>query len=233
MFPRRARTAAAVAVAAWALTACASGGGDAPDPQASYSQDQLIAALNTVEVGDQTLSAQALDQDTAGTQVQELEQVLDQSTIEPPQCKDLVKAALDSSSGHVENLVAATPSEGQFAVTALPLESSDEATKHAQTANQQNDDCQDFSMELMGSKIEATIDPRDIDVDNGSEGSLMEMTMDMGGQSNTMTQASAVVGNTFVVVSGQGATGESESQSADSPDIEAILQESVTKISEQ
>ena len=59
------------------------------------------------------------------------------------------------------------------------------------------------------------------------------MTMDMSGQSNKMTQASAVVANTFVVVSGQGASSESESASSETPDIEAILQESANKMSEQ
>lgn len=233
--PRRrgARAAAAVAITALALTACSSGGGNEPDPEASYSQDQLITALNSVEVDGQTLTAEAMDQESAGTQMDDIEQALEQATIEPSQCKDLVKAALDSSSGHVENIVVATPSGGKFAVSAMPLGSGDEATEHAKNANQQNEDCQDFTMELMGSKIEATIEPRDIEVDNGSEASIMDMTMDMSGQSNKMTQASAVVGNTFVVVSGQGASGESESASSETPDIEAILQESANKISEQ
>ena len=232
--PRRGlRSAAAVAVAALALTACTSEGGTEPDPEASYSQDQLVTALNSVEIDGQTLSAQTMDEGDAGTQVDELEQVLDQASIEPAQCKDLVQEALDTSSGHVENLVVATPSGGQYAVTAMPLGSGDEATEHARTANQQNEDCREFTMELMGSQIEASIEPRDLDLDNASEGALMDMTMDMGGQSNTMTQASAVVGNTFVVVSGEGSSGEDESPSAETPDIEAILQESVTKISEQ
>lgn len=232
---RGARSAAAVAIAALALTACSSGGGggDEPEPEASYSQDQLINALNSVEVDSQTLSAQAMDSESAGTQMDDIEQVLDEATINPPQCKDLVKAALDSSSGHVENIVVATPSDGKFAVSAMPLGSGDEATEHAKNANQQNEDCQDFSMELMGSKIEASIEPRDIQIDKGSEAAIIDMTMDMGGQSNEMTQASAVVGNTFVVVSGQGSSGESESDSAETPDIEGILQESVNKISEQ
>lgn len=235
--PRRrgVRSAAAVAIAALALTACSSGGGggDEPEPEASYSQDQLVNALNSVEVDSQTLSAEAMNQESAGTQMDDIEQALEEATIEPSQCKDLVKAALDSSSGHVENIVVATPSDGKFAVSAMPLGSADEAKEHAQNANQQNEDCQDFSMELMGSKIEATIEPRDIEIENGSEAAIMDMTMDMGGQSNEMTQASAVVANTFVVVSGQGTSGESESASAESPDIEAILQESVNKISEQ
>lgn len=227
------RSAAAVAVAALALTACSSDGGNDPDPEASYSQDQLVTALNSVEVDGQTLSAQTMDQEDAGTQMDDLKQVLDQASIEPPQCKDLVQEALNTSSGHVENIVVATPSDGQYAVTAMPLGSGDEATEHARTANQQNEDCREFSMELMGSKIEASIEPRDLEIDNASEGSLMDMTMDMGGQTNTMTQASAVVGNIFVVVSGEGASGEDESPSAEVPDIEAILQESATKISEQ
>lgn len=235
--PRRrgVRSAAAVAIAALALTACSSGGGggDEPKPDASYSQDQLVNALNSVEVDSQTLSAEPLNKESAGTQMDDIEKVLEEATIEPPQCKDLVKAALDSSSGHVENIVVATPSDGKFAVSAMPLGSADEAKEHAKNANQQNEDCQDFSMELMGNKIEANIEPRDIEIDNGSDAAIMDMTMDMGGQSNKMTQASAVVGNTFVVVSGQGASGESESASAETPDIQAILQESVNKISEQ
>ena len=230
---RVARSVTAVAVAALALTACSSGGGDEPGPEASYSQDQVVSALNSVEVEGETLSAETMDKNDAGSQVEELEQVLDEASIEPAQCKDLVKDALDTSSGHVENLVVATPSGGEYAVTAMPMESGDQATEHAQTANQQNEDCRDFTMELMGSKIEASIEPRDLDIDNGSEGAFMDMTMDMGGQSNKMAQASAVVGNTFVVVSEQNSAGGSESSSAEAPDIEAILQESVNKISEQ
>lgn len=230
---RVARSAAAVAVAALGLTACSSGGGNEPEPEASYSQDQVVSALNSVEVDGETLSAETMNQDDAGSQVEELEKVLDEASIEPSQCKDLVKDALDTSSGHVENIVVATPSGGEYAVTAMPMDSGDQATEHARTANQQNEDCREFTMELMGSKIEASIEPRDLEIDKGSEGTFMDMTMDMGGQSNKMTQASAVVGNTFVVVSGQGSAGGSESASAETPDIEAILQESVNKISEQ
>ncbi|MBD2762634.1 hypothetical protein IEE91_09015 [Kocuria sp. cx-455] len=231
-----ARSVTAVAVAALALTACSAGGGgggDEPDPQASYSQDQVVSALNSVEVEGQTLSAEPMDGENAGSQMEDLEQVIDQATIEPAQCKDLVKEAMDTSSGHVEDIVVATPSEGQYAVTALPMGSSDEAAEHARTANQQNEDCREFTMELMGNKIEASIEPRDLDLDKATEATLMNMTMDMDGQSNTMTQASAVVGNTFVVVSGQGGSSGAASPSAAAPDIESILQESVTKISEQ
>lgn len=233
---RSTRSLTAVAVAALALTACSagSGGGESePDPQASYSQDQVVSALNSVEVDGQKLSAEPMDKESAGNQMAELEQVIDQATIEPAQCKDLVKDALDTSSGNVENIVVATPAEGQYAVTAMPMGSGDEAVEHAKTANQQNDDCREFTMELMGSKIEAAIEPRDLEVDKATEATLMNMTMDMDGQSNTMTQASAVVGNTFVVVSGQGSSSGTASPSAKTPDVEAILQEAVTKISEQ
>ncbi|WP_016996525.1 hypothetical protein [Kocuria atrinae] len=234
--PRRrgVRSAAAVAIAALALTACSSGGGggDEPEPEASYSQDQLVNALNSVEVDSQTLSAEAMNQESAGTQMDDIEQALEEATIEPAQCKDLVKAAGfilrtrgEHRGGH--------PVRREIRSECHAPGSADEAKEHAQNANQQNEDCQDFSMELMGSKIEATIEPRDIEIENGSEAAIMDMTMDMGGQSNEMTQASAVVANTFVVVSGQGTSGESESASAESPDIEAILQESVNKISEQ
>lgn len=103
--------------------------------------------------------------------------MIDQATTEPAQCKDLVKEALDASSGHAEDIVVATPSRGPYAVTAMP--------------------------------------------------------MGVAGQSNTMTQVSAVAGNTFVVVGGQRSPSGTASPTAEIPDVEAILQESVTKISEQ
>lgn len=233
---RGTRSMTALAVAALALTACSSGGGGAesePDPQASYSQDQVVSALNSVEVDGQKLSAEPMDEDNADSQMEDLEQVIEQATIEPAQCKDLVKEALDTSSGHAEDIVVATPSEGQYAVTVMPMGSGDEAVEHARTANQQNEDCREFTMELMGSKIEASIEPRDLDLDKATEATMMNMTMDMDGQSNTMTQASAVVGNTFVVVSGQDGSSGTASPTSETPDVEAILQESVTKISEQ
>lgn len=124
----------------------------------------MVRALNSVEVDGRKLSAEPMDEDNADSQMEDLERVIDQATIEPAQCKDLVKEALDTSSGHAEDIVVATPSQGQ---------------------------------------------------------------------SSTMTQASAVVGNTFVVVSGQGSSSGTASPTAETPDVEAILQESVTKISEQ
>lgn len=233
---RGTRSVTALAVAAMVLTACSAGGGGGgsePDPQASYTQDQVVSALNSVEVDGQKLSAEPVDEDNADSQMENLEQVIDQATIEPAQCKDLVKEALNTSSGHAEDIVVATPSQGPYAVTAMPMGSGDEAAEHARTANQQNEDCREFTMELMGSKIEATIEPSDLDLDKATEGTVMNMTMNMDEQSNIMTQASAVVGNIFVVVSGQGSSSGTASPTAETPDIEAILQESVTKISEE
>lgn len=71
---RGTRSVTAVTVAALALAACSAGdgGGSQPDPQASYSQDQVVSALNSVAVDGQKLSAEPVDEDGADSQMEDL-----------------------------------------------------------------------------------------------------------------------------------------------------------------
>lgn len=168
----------------------------AEDAAAPVTEDELLAA---VEAGG--FSAQVIDTgDASGTEAAAVG--LDDSAVEPKECEVFMNAAAVSMDDTDITLVMGGPSDSSVGTFggAIGYPSADDAAGAMKTSSGSLDTCGEMTVTSQGMEINSSITELDASVDGADEVFASEITMDMSGQSMTMTSLQALKGSTVVTV---------------------------------
>lgn len=226
---------AGAAVAALALTGCgqgggAGGGGDepeqeqttaAPEAPTDYTTEQVqdTLAAATVEgepLEEVTPTAELLEEAGGEDAVAMVEDLLQQATIEPPECEDPLLGAISGGllDDAVQDSVVGVSADG-LAVTALPMDSKEAADTHVQDLHTAYQDCGEVTMELMGEQVELSMTSEEAEVEGAGAATEQSAEITVDGESVTTKVAVMSVGNVVVTVQDPEQAAASADPSAD------------------